>query len=458
MFVRGLLQLIIMLVILIYVSPALTGTVMSGVIPLIVFSTFYQRCMRTLQREIQEQKGKMNTVAEETFSNIRTVRAFSNEDAEINRFNAGNYVVYQAGRKKTIYSAVYSLLSTILLYGSMGAVMVVGVKLFTNGKLSIGNMAAFLLYLSQFVFTFGMVSYVFGNVAAVVGASDKIVELMDHVPDIQCCEGDTIKGEVNGRIELKNVKFRYPGRPEVQVLKGVSLSVDNEKNRVVALCGTSGCGKSSIISLMERFYDPDEGEVLFNGVNIKDLDPKWLHRQIAIVQQEPVLFSGTIRENITYGLELSDKTDAEIESMIDDACIQANAYDFIHDKELFPDVYDTTVGERGVKLSGGQKQRIAIARALIRKPKLLLLDEATSALDAESEHLVQKALDDLINSGQQTVVVVAHRLSTIKDANEIICMQHGEVKERGTHAELVKIEHGVYRNLVNRQLVAEEIA
>ena len=244
----------------------------------------------------------------------------------------------------------------------------------------------------------------------------------------------------------------------MQVLKGVSLSVDIERNRVVALCGTSGCGKSSIISLIQRFYDPDEGEVLFNGVNIRNLDPKWLHRQIAIVQQEPVLFSGTIRENITYGLELSNKTDAEIDSMIDDACIQANAYDFIHDKELFPDVYDTTVGERGVKLSGGQKQRIAIARALIRKPKLLLLDEATSALDAESEHLVQKALDDLINSGQQTVVVVAHRLSTIKDANEIICMQHGEVKERGTHAELVKIEHGVYRNLVNRQLVAEEIA
>lgn len=195
------------------------------------------------------------------------------------------------------------------------------------------------------------------------------------------------------------MKFNYPGKADVQVLKGVSLTVDNVKNRVVALCGTSGCGKSSIISLIERFYDPTEGEVLFNGRDIRDLDPKWYHNQIAIVQQEPILFAGTIAENILYGLELEGHTQEEINAMMDDACRQASAYDFIHDTGLFPDCYDTLVGERGVKLSGGQKQRIAIARALIRKPKLLLLDEATSALDAESEHQVQQALDKLISSG-----------------------------------------------------------
>lgn len=277
MFIRGVLQLLIMLLVLLWISPSLTGTTMAGVVPLIIFSTFYQRCMRTLQRTIQTEKGKMNTVAEETFSNIRTVRAFSNEDTEISRFNTGNYVVYQVGRKKAIYSAFYTLLSTVMLYGSMGAVMVVGVKLYLAGKLSVGAIGTFLLYLTQFVFTFGMVAYVFGNVAAVVGASDKIVELMDYEPKINCCGGEKIEGEVNGRLELRDVKFRYPSRPDVQVLKGVSLSVDNEKNRVVALCGTSGCGKSSIISLIERFYDPEEGEVLFNGRNIRDLDPKWLH-------------------------------------------------------------------------------------------------------------------------------------------------------------------------------------
>lgn len=174
------------------------------------------------------------------------------------------------------------------------------------------------------------------------------------------------------------------------------------------------------------------------------------------MQQEPVLFSGTIRENITYGLDLDDKSEDEITSLIDDSCRQSNAYDFTHDADLFPLCYETLVGERGVKLSGGQKQRIAIARALIRKPKLLLLDEATSALDAESEHQVQQALDLLISSGKQTVVVVAHRLSTIRDADEIIVMQHGEVKERGNHQELLAM-NGVYKNLVSRQLVAEEI-
>jgi len=170
------------------------------------------------------------------------------------------------------------------------------------------------------------------------------------------------------------------------VLKGVDIEIDNKKNRVVALCGTSGCGKSSIIAMIERFYDPCEGEVLFNGVNIRDIDPRWYHEQIAIVQQEPVLFSGTIRDNILYGLNLEAVSEEQINANMDEACKSANAYNFIHDTEVFPQKYDTVVGERGVKLSGGQKQRIAIARALIRKPKVLLLDEATSALDAESEH------------------------------------------------------------------------
>ena len=245
-----------------------------------------------------------------------------------------------------------------------------------------------MFYMLMLVFNFAMVAMVFGNVAAVVGASDKIVELMNYVPSIKSTGGDKIEGEITGELEIRDVKFKYPSKDDVQVLKGVSFKVDNEKNRVVALCGTSGCGKSSIISLIERFYDPLEGEVLFNGRNIKELDPRWYHTNIAIVQQEPVLFSGSIRENICYGLDLEDKDDDEVEAMIDDACRQANAYDFIHDTDLFPLGYDTVVGERGVKLSGGQKQRVAIARALIRKPKLLLLDEATSALDAESEHQV----------------------------------------------------------------------
>ena len=388
MLVRGLLFIIIVLIIMLVISPALTGMTFAGIIPLVLFSGFYQGWMRKLQRIIQSEKGKMNTVAEESFSNIRTVKAFSNESAELAKFTEGNKVVYLAGRKKALYQAIFAFMTQVMLYLAMAAVIYIASILYQDGKISIGQITSFMFYMLMLVFNFAMVAMVFGNVAAVVGASDKIVELMNYVPSIKSTGGDKIEGEITGELEIRDVKFKYPSKDDVQVLKGVSFKVDNEKNRVVALCGTSGCGKSSIISLIERFYDPLEGEVLFNGRNIKELDPRWYHTNIAIVQQEPVLFSGSIRENICYGLDLEDKDDDEVEAMIDDACRQANAYDFIHDTDLFPLGYDTVVGERGVKLSGGQKQRVAIARALIRKPKLLLLDEATSALDAESEHQV----------------------------------------------------------------------
>lgn len=210
--------------------------------------------------------------------------------------------------------------------------------------------------------------------------------------------------------------------------------------------------------MIERFYDPEEGEVLFNGVNIKDIDPRWYHEQVVIVQQEPILFSGTIRSNLLYGLDWEGKiSEDEIIRRMDEACDDANATVFIKDPADFPEGYSTMVGERGVKLSGGQKQRVAIARALIRKPKVLLLDEATSALDTGSEALVQAALDKLISSGKQTTIIVAHRLSTIKNADEIIVMKHGIVIERGNHDHLVSLA-GVYRNLVDKQMIHEDIA
>jgi len=245
-----------------------------------------------------------------------------------------------------------------------------------------------------------VIAWSFGNIFAVLGASDKVVDIIRAPVLIKSTGGKRPEGEVKGCITLKNIKFHYPAKKEVMVLKGVDIEVNNNERRVVALCGTSGCGKSSIISMVERFYDPIEGQVLFNGVDIRELDPKWYHEQISIVQQEPVLFSGTIRDNILYGLDLGEKTETEIVAMMDEAAASANALKFIQDVVSFPKGYETVVGERGVKLSGGQKQRIAIARALIRKPKVLLLDEATSALDAESEHQVQQALDELIKQGK----------------------------------------------------------
>jgi len=302
-----------------------------------------------------------------------------------------------------------------------------------------------------------MMSWVLTNLATMIGGSAKIAEILAITPLINTEGGNKLDNNHDvTTLEVRDVKFRYPTKPDVQILKGVSFTVSSEKPRVVALCGTSGCGKSSIIGLVERWYDPEEGGVFFNGHDIRELEPKWYKSQVAIVQQEPILFSGTVKDNICYGLDIEDCSGEKLKEMMDEATKGANAYDFLHNKDQFPDCYDTMVGEKGVKLSGGQKQRIAIARALIRKPKLLLLDEATSALDAESEHQVQKALDELINRGEQTVIVIAHRLSTIKDADEILVMKKGEVMERGNHAELIALD-GVYKGLVSRQLVEENL-
>jgi ABC-type multidrug transport system fused ATPase/permease subunit len=230
----------------------------------------------------------------------------------------------------------------------------------------------------QLLLNFMLLASVLGSVMSVIGASYKVIEIMEHEPSIKTTGGRELPDSCKGEIQIKDVRFNYPTKKDVEILKGVTIDI--QKNKVIALVGQSGCGKSSLISLIERFYDPNEGSVCYDGVNIKELNPKWYHRQVAIVAQEPVLFSGTIKENIIYGYEDIAKQDD-----LDRACKMANAYDFIHDADLFPEKYETIVGERGVKLSGGQKQRIAIARALIRRPKVLLLDEATSGKSFNEE-------------------------------------------------------------------------
>jgi len=277
MCVRGIIFILAVIVILLVISPALTGVTFAGILPLCLFSAFYQRWMRTLQREIQKEKSTMNTIAEESFANIRTVKAFSNENEEIQKFAVGNKKSYNIGVKKTVYSALFALFTQLMLYGCMAAVVYVGSILYQAEKITIGEMSSFLFYMIQLTFQFGMVAHTFNNFASIVGATDKIVKIMETIPKVPQKGGQKIEGEIDGSIEFRNVEFMYPTKSDVKVLKGVSFTVDNKKNRVVALCGTSGCGKSSIISLLERFYDPIAGEILFNGRNIKELDLKWYH-------------------------------------------------------------------------------------------------------------------------------------------------------------------------------------
>jgi len=294
---------------------------------------------------------------------------------------------------------------------------------------------------------------IYTALAQAVGAADKVMKWIAREPLIRPPPpaAAAAPASCRGDLKLNNVNFRYALRPEQPVLRGLSLHV--APGEVVALCGPSGGGKSSIISLLERLYEPESGEVLLDDMPLSSLDPRWFHRQVALVAQEPVLFARTIEENITYGLENGgggggDGAAAPGSEEVVRAARLANAHDFIG---TFEHAYETVVGERGTQLSGGQKQRVAIARALVRRPAVLLLDEATSALDAESEAVVQAAIDSMIEQGGMTVLVVAHRLSTIRNADRIVIISAGAVKESGKHDELLALK-GEYANLVARQM------
>jgi len=287
----------------------------------------------------------------------------------------------------------------------------------------------------------------YGDFMKAIGASERVFALIERIPQVRAEGGESLKQTV-GEIQFDQVYFSYPSRPETLVIKNLNLHL--VPGKVVALVGPSGGGKTTIVNLAELLYYPKQGTITFDGVNIQDLDPHFLHKQIGMVSQEPSLFACTVAENISYGTDDSDfESTQEKEKRIVEVATMANAHDFIMD---FPEQYNTMVGERGIRLSGGQKQRVAIARALLRRPKVLLLDETTSALDAESEYLVKEAIDLLLKSSEgRTVLVIAHRLSTVKSADEVLVIDQGTVVERGTHEELI-IKDGIYKKLVNRQL------
>jgi len=341
-----------------------------------------------------------------------------------------------------------------------------------DDELSAADLTSFLLYTLNLAVALGGLMELFSTFVTALGASERMFSLLDSVPSIPnrrprgpdaltestavVVFGDVMGGGAGaaarnggggggghrGQVRFDAVGFSYPTRPEVEVLRGISFEC--APGTVNALVGPSGGGKSTIISLILRFYDPDKGAVFVNGRNVRDVAPADLHRRMAVVSQEPALFAASIAQNLAYGLHRRP-TREELEH----AAKRANAYDFITG---FPDGFDTLVGERGVQLSGGQKQRVAIARAMLVDPDVLLLDEATSALDSASEHLVQLALDELMRG--RTTLVVAHRLSTVRNAQTIFCLDQGVVAERGSHDDLMRIPNGLYAGLVARQLKA----
>eukprot|EP01132_Coremiostelium_polycephalum_P001324 gene1324-1670_t len=437
MAVRYIIQIIGCIILLFITSWKLT-LVMLGVIPVLAIgAVFYGKKVKQLGKQFQDELAKSSTTGEEVISNIRTVKAFSKEQRFVDTYAKDINGSYLVGKSLALANGAFAGIVSLFAQLAIVLIVYVGAKQVISGTLSIGGLTSFLLYTLSVAMALAFVSSLFTDFMQAIGSSDRIFELMDRVPAIPIAGGNTLDSVV-GEIELKNVFFKYQTRSD-NVLHDINIKLS--KSTVTALVGKSGGGKSTIVSLIERFYDPQQGLITLDGVDIKSLDPTWYRSMLGFVSQEPLLFAGTIKQNIAFGRE-----NATMEEIME-AAEKANAKNFI---ETFEDKYETVVGERGVRLSGGQKQRIAIARALLLDPKVLLLDEATSALDAESEYLVKEAIDRLMHN--RTVLVIAHRLSTVINANVVMVVNEGRIEEMGTHDELLKNENGIYFNLVKRQL------
>ncbi|KAI9367530.1 P-loop containing nucleoside triphosphate hydrolase protein [Aspergillus egyptiacus] len=422
-----------------YVSLKLSSILALLLPPIGLGAIFYGRAIRNLSRKIQRNLGTLTKIAEERLGNVKTSQSFAGEVLEVNRYNTQVRKIFELGKRESLISATFFSSTGLMGNLTILALLYVGGGMVKSGAISIGELTSFLMYTAYAGSSmFGLSSF-YSELMKGVGAASRLFELQDRKPTISPTKGTKVIS-ARGPIRFENVSFSYPTRPAVPIFKNLDFEIPQGTN--VAIVGPSGGGKSTIASILLRFYNSTEGRVLINGKDIKDMNAKSLRRKVGVVAQEPVLFSGTIAENISYGKPNASRSE------IVAAARKANCQ-FISD---FPDGLDTQVGPRGAQLSGGQKQRIAIARALIKDPDILILDEATSALDAESETLVNSALAALLR-GNNTTISIAHRLSTIKRSDTIIVLSNdGKVAEQGTYEELSARPDGAFTKLMEWQL------
>ena len=412
---------------------------MVSIVPLVgVAAVIFGKFIRKYSKKIQDQVAESQTIVIESMQGISVVKAFANEWYEITRYKGKINEVVKTAIKGGQFRGFFASFIIVCLFGTIVAVVWYGVTLSIAGEITVGELFTFILYSSYVGASSGGIAELYSQIQKSIGATERVFELLDERPEKINTETPAVIEKIRGEVTFQNVAFTYPSRKEIQVLKDVNFKASFGQK--IAIVGTSGAGKSTIASLLLRFYDIESGQILIDDKDIYDYDLENLRGNMSIVPQDVILFGGTIRENIAYGKP--NATEAEILN----AAKQANAYQFV---EGFPEKFETIVGERGIKLSGGQRQRIAIARALLKNPSILILDEATSSLDSESEKLVQEALETLMIG--RTSIIIAHRLATIRSADAILVLDNGVIAEQGTHKQLLEIDNGIYKNLSNLQ-------